>query len=267
MMNKQKGNMYPWVTHTWNPIKGKCPHDCSYCYMKRFPQGDLRLDEKTLKDGLGKDNFIFVGSSCDMFANKVPDEWIKRVLTHCIANIENTYLLQTKNPQKMYWFYSHSWMGNNFIYGTTIETNRTTNISKAPNTIERAKYIEHFNGRTMVSIEPIMDFDLDIFVRWIKLIQPKFVSIGADSKGHNLPEPSADKVKALIKELKKFTEVKLKDNLARLTSHNNDFKAHKSSPKDCVCVCGHDLNFHDILDNYACHSMDCDCKRYQRKPS
>lgn len=31
MMNKQTGNMYEWVSHTWNPIKGKCPHDCNYC--------------------------------------------------------------------------------------------------------------------------------------------------------------------------------------------------------------------------------------------
>ena len=29
-----------------------------------------------------------------------------------------------------------------------------------------------------------------------------------------------------------------------------------------LCACGHGLQFHDILDNYACHSMDCNCKRY-----
>ena len=46
---KQGSNMYPWVTHTWNVIKGKCPHDCSYCYMKRFPQPELHFDEKELK--------------------------------------------------------------------------------------------------------------------------------------------------------------------------------------------------------------------------
>jgi hypothetical protein len=28
------GNMYAFVTHTGNPIKELCPHDCSYCYMK-----------------------------------------------------------------------------------------------------------------------------------------------------------------------------------------------------------------------------------------
>lgn len=46
MLNKSKGNMYPWVTYTWNPIKGKCPHECRYCYMKGYPQPELHLDEK-----------------------------------------------------------------------------------------------------------------------------------------------------------------------------------------------------------------------------
>lgn len=44
---------------------------------------------------------------------------------------------------------------------------------------------------TTVSIEPILDFDLNVMIEWIKQLQPKFVSIGADSKRHNLPEPSA----------------------------------------------------------------------------
>jgi len=68
----------------------------------------------------------------------------------------------------------------------------------------------------MISIEPITDFNLEFFIKIIKEIKPKFVSIGADSKGHNLPEPSWDKVQELIKELKKFTEVRIKDNLERL---------------------------------------------------
>ncbi|KKK52692.1 hypothetical protein LCGC14_3102340 [marine sediment metagenome] len=46
----------------------------------------------------------------------------------------------------------------------------------------------------MISIEPITDFNLEFFIKIIKEIKPKFVSIGADSKGHNLPEPSWDKV-------------------------------------------------------------------------
>jgi len=61
-----------------------------------------------------------------------------------------------------------------------------------------------------------MDFDLDIMVEWIQEIGPDFVSIGADSKGHHLPEPSPDKVDRLVEELSKLTVVKIKDNLKRL---------------------------------------------------
>ena len=61
-----------------------------------------------------------------------------------------------------------------------------------------------------------MDFDLPELVQMIKDISPEFVSVGADSKGHNLPEPSGEKVSALIEELEKFSQVKQKDNLKRL---------------------------------------------------
>ena len=47
-------------------------------------------------------------------------------------------------------------------------------------------------------------------------IKPEFVSIGADSKGHNLQEPCKENIKVLIDELNKFTTVIIKDNLKRL---------------------------------------------------
>ena len=214
MLNKQKGNMYGFVTHTWNPIKGKCPHDCSYCYMKRFPQGELRLDEKCLKDNLGERNVIFVGSSTDMWAKKVRDNWIRKVLEICRRYPKNTYLFQSKNPirfKKFIKFYPI-----NCIFGTTAETNRFIKDTKAPQVFDRLMDIK-FMGDVMITIEPIMDFDLDIFVEWIKKNEPRFVNIGADSKGHNLSEPRYwDKIQQLITELKKFTKVNLKDNLKRL---------------------------------------------------
>jgi len=57
-------------------------------------------------------------------------------------------------------------------------------------------------------------------VKWIQEIGPDFVSIGADSKGHHLPEPPPDKVDRLVQELSKFTVVKLKNNLKRLRGGN-----------------------------------------------
>ncbi len=215
-LNKQKGNMYPFVTHTWNAIKGKCPHDCSYCYMKVYTQPELHFDEKELRANLGNNNFIFVGSSCDMWAYEVPNDWITKVLKHCRDNdAYNKYLFQSKNPARF-----QDWLGmfpDNIVLGCTIETNRPyLETSHAPTTIYRMESMLLIPYPKMVSIEPIMDFDLDTLSSWIKEIDPEFVSIGADSKGHNLPEPPLEKVLNLIEELKDITTVKIKDNLKRI---------------------------------------------------
>lgn len=216
VMNKQKGNMYGFVTHTWNPIKGKCSHDCSYCYMKVYKQKELHLAEKELKDNLGQDNFIFVGSSTDMFANDVPRDWIKKVLAQCRNYPGNTYLFQTKNPSR-YWLFNIEYPPKT-IFGITVESNRSLRgYSKAQSSQARVSNMqEWFMKRKMITIEPIIDFDLMEMIDIIKEVRPEFVNIGADSKGHNLPEPSEEKIKRLIEELRKFTKVNLKDNLKRL---------------------------------------------------
>lgn len=214
VLNKQKGNMYGFVSHTWNPIKGECSHDCKYCYMKIWKQKPIRLVEKELQDDLGKDNFIFVGSSTDMFADDVNPDWIRRVLCLCNVFIKNKYLFQTKNPKAYYKFMDL--FPANSILATTIETNRENDLSNAPPRMARVSQMCDIPKQRMVSIEPIMDFDLNDMKRWMFAIKPKFVSIGADSKGHKLPEPSTEKINALIYELRKFTEVKIKPNLKRL---------------------------------------------------
>lgn len=217
-MREQKGNMYEFVTHTWNAISGKCSFDCQYCYMKVWgEQKPIRLDKKQLKTDLGKDNYIFVGSSTDMFAPDIPHKWIKQVLEHC-KKFENTYLFQSKNP-KMFGTYMNDFPEKTILC-TTIETNRDiSNISKAPSVKDRAGVMEIISKLgyfdTAITIEPILDFDVEEFADMIKKIKPKFVTIGADSKKHGLKEPTKEKVDALIKALSKF-DIKVKDNLGRL---------------------------------------------------
>jgi DNA repair photolyase len=213
-LNKQTGNMYPFVTHTWNPIRGKCPHDCSYCYMKVYPQPELHFADKEMQTNLGTGNFIFVGSSTDMWAKDIPVFWIAPVLIHC-NSYHNRYLFQSKNPARF----------NSFIFppdtilGTTIESNFDWGKSKAPMPWERFGAMVDLKAKhfpRMVSIEPIMDFAPTVLLDWIKQIAPLFVSIGADSKGHNLPEPNPEKTKKLIEALRDITKVYIKDNLNRL---------------------------------------------------
>ena len=217
-LNKQSGNMYGFITHTWNTIKGVCPHGCEYCYMKRFKnQKAVRFDEKELKTDLGKGNFIFVGSSCDMFADDIPAEWIIKTLEHCKKHEDNTYFFQSKQPRG---FTSLAcWMPDRIKLCTTIETNRQyKQMGIAPNPFERADTLKGLSKYVpiQVTIEPIMDFDLVPLALLISSIRPEQVNIGADSGHNRLPEPSKEKIEKLISNLEGFTKVHKKPNLKRL---------------------------------------------------
>lgn len=211
-------NMYPWAEKRWNPIHGACPHACFYCYVPHmtvyrttdYYKGKPRLYEPAFKP-LGKGKTIFVCSMIDLMAKEIPEIDIVKVLEHC-RKYDNTYLLQSKNPKRFLDFIQMC--PDKTIFGTTIETNRQPEFDISR--IYALQLLIVHSYKTFLSLEPIMDFDLEPLVKQIKTIKPSFVSIGADSKNHYLPEPSWDKVQTLIKELKKFTEVRVKDNLNRL---------------------------------------------------
>jgi len=160
-----------------------------------------------------------------MFGEWVSAKWIRAVLTYCHRFPHNIYLFQTKNPGRFKEFLNY--FPIHTIFGTTYETNRPNDNCaklmggefKAPQPFMRAKAMLNLGSQydKMISIEPIMDFDVEVMSEWIIAINPKFVSIGADSKGHNLPEPSGVKVRKLISALEmQGIEVKLKSNLERL---------------------------------------------------
>ena len=101
MLKESKGNMYEFITHTWNPIVGRCPHDCKYCYVLYKYGNDIkdgiRLEKECFKDNFGSNKFIFVGSGIDMFATashklpllKVVSEQEMRVLAHVDFSLPN----------------------------------------------------------------------------------------------------------------------------------------------------------------------------------
>jgi len=211
--------MYDFVSHTWNTVKGACFHSCSYCYMKRWgPQRVARFDEKELKTDLGSGNFIFVGSSNDLFARNNPEPWIIRTLEHC-SKFDNQYLFQTKDPGRLECYVSQ--LPTKSVVCTTIETNRyyVNQMVMSPLPWDRANWlneIAHRHIKTYVTIEPIMKFDLDEMAHHIETCLPEQVNIGADTGRNNLPEPSREEVLALIEKLEAFTTVKQKKNLSRI---------------------------------------------------
>jgi hypothetical protein len=151
-----------------------------------------------------------------MFAGDVPREWICKVLEKTFTAPENRYLFQSKNPER---FGDFLVTAANYCFTTTLETNRwydcmgNREVLKTP--LYRAIAISVFE-KPMVTIEPILNFDLAEFLGMIKMCHPFQVNIGADSGNNHLPEPPKEKVLELIAELEKFTKVVIKKNLGRL---------------------------------------------------
>ena len=182
--------MYP-NTYTCNPLRGACMHRChAYCFVDmlkmRFPNmrkkysGPPEIDSSVLKGNTGSGKTIFVCSCTDLFAENVSENVIETIIKECAKYPDNTYLFQSKNPVRLKSFIHM--MPKDSILGTTIETNRQSLIDKsshAPSVVDRVKGMKSLVGLrlledfdTMVSIEPLMDFDVDELVQIIEDINP-----------------------------------------------------------------------------------------------
>lgn len=235
MLNKQKGDMYPWVDYTFNPLAGRCKNNCLYCFMKTPPQsltdkykGDVRIHPNSLKGEIPEGNVIFVGSGNDIFVDNVPEKMIMKIIEYC-KSYDCKYLFQSKNPKRFKEFIND--FPKKSILGTTIETydkDLSISMSRAPNVNKRIKAMknlrkENKNIDMMISIEPIVEFkEPQVFANKIKPIEPLFVSIGADSRSQKeknnnpIPEPNSEKIHKLIDLIENYTEVRKKNNLDRL---------------------------------------------------
>lgn len=217
-LNRVRGDMYAFINATWNPIKGKCLHDCQFCYMKRFPQNPIHLDVKELKVNLGESNLIFVGSGTDLFAMNVPAKWLCLVFQH-MNRFNNQYFLQSKNVLRMAYYRDE--VPNDTIFCTTIESNRNHScMGAAPPIEDRVKgmmFLKSMFRKIMITIEPVLDFDISPLSRILIDLNPIQINIGADSKRHNLPEPKPGKLERLFKNLTEYNlKIHIKPNLKRL---------------------------------------------------
>lgn len=224
-LKKSTGNMYTWTTHTFSALGGECPHRCRYCYVDnpRFGRperyrGELRVIAADLAAKLGEGRIIFMENCNDLFAEAVPQGLIDILLAHAARYPGNTYVYQTKNPARA--IANAAKFPPKSILGCTIETNRTDvagKLSEAPAPSARYLAMRDYPGRKFITIEPILDCAPEILARWIAEIHPEFVNVGADSKGHGLPEPSAATVRRLLELLGKTgVEIREKHNLGRI---------------------------------------------------
>lgn len=224
--------MYKENRKTINWFVG-CKHDCVYC-RPSFQRQMMRQKKRCLKcynyephahlERLLKrppktvgDEFVFFPSSGDLaFAS--PSQ-MQTAIEYAKHYPNTTFLMQSKNPECFLKFV----FPPNVILATTIETNQLTffdtpskftqysEISKAPFPHRRWEAMRRLlDPYIFVTIEPILDFNLESFVFGLKQLFPQVVYVGYDNHNCKLPEPPLAKTRLLIKELRKFTTVRVK---------------------------------------------------------
>jgi len=212
---KKKSNMYKLSVSQWNPYAG-CKHECIYCQssfqrqLKRWAKKKCcgcyeftphahfeRLDQNLPKTKYMQ--FIFTCSSGDIAFCST--EYLEEIITRIRDKTNRTFLIQSKDPST----FDRVVFPKNVILGTTLETNRdelAEVISKAPKPSQRYEdFLDVRHDLKMVTIEPVMDFDMNIMVDWIENINPCMVWLGYDSGKNRLPEPELAKVQSLHWEL------------------------------------------------------------------
>lgn len=217
--------MFKSIDRTWNVFVG-CEWDCTYCnarkaaltrfkHLDRYKDGfHPHLVESELSKTFRPGESIFISYMGDIsFATR---DTMAVIFSRAQQFRETRFLLCTKDPSCFYRW--GLYIPDNVLIATTLETNRAHLYSRAPQPKERAQiFFKQKHIHKMVSIEPVMDFDLDIFIMWLRYISPEFVEVGADNYHNNLPEPPKEKLERFIKQLRDWgIPVIEKDGLARL---------------------------------------------------
>lgn len=150
--------------------------------------------------------FIFLCSMGDVaFCD---NKHFKRLIEFVRKHGDRTFLLQSKDPGKA--FMRIKEYPPNLILGITLETNRDAGydrVSDAPKPSKRyADFLNVRHSRKMVTIEPVLAFDLDELVNMVTKLKPCMTWVGFNSKETKrptVPAPTLEEFRALQKYLKK----------------------------------------------------------------
>ena len=206
---KRASNMYADVK-TWNPFKG-CKFDCSYCKPSFQAQAKRQKNRcsncynfipHTHPDRLDKipnaDTIFVCGNGDISFCDpNFTVEIINSIKKNIVKHPQKKFFLQSKRPEYFKKFLKT--LPDNIKLVTTLETNRDTGYEKVSKatipSVRYAQFEELEYSHKILTIEPIMDFDMSNFMDMVLSINPELVWLGINSrhKQVQLPEPSKEK--------------------------------------------------------------------------
>lgn len=127
-----------WTDKTWNPITGctKYSAGCAHCYAETMSRRlhamgvakyqrefELTLHEDNLQEPLSwrKAHNIFVCSMSDLFHEKVPFEFIDKVMATIRQTPQHRYQILTKRAERMAEYFETRAVAENVWVGVTVE--------------------------------------------------------------------------------------------------------------------------------------------------
>lgn len=211
--------MYP-ETKTWNRSVG-CLYDCIYCkpsFQRQLKRVARHINCEACdtyephnhpeRTTIPSFPIVFVYGTGDIaFYDPSQVRTTFEIIDHHKPRMFKLYYFQSKNPvcfnRYLDWFKANT---DKIILLTTLETNRDEGydkISKATPPSQRFRDFKNLDyPRKVVTIEPVLDFDLEEFFGWIVSLRGlEYVWFGFDSKKCGLPEPSEEKAQRFVDEL------------------------------------------------------------------
>lgn len=161
-----KNTKIEWTQRTWNPITGctKISAGCQNCYAsvmahrlqamnsKKYANGfNLTLHEGYLKEPLmlKTPRTIFVCSMSDLFHEKVPFEFIDKIIDIIEQTPQHSYQILTKRAERMHEYFSSREAPINVWLGVTVENKTAKN---------RIELLRNTNASVrFVSCEPLLE--------------------------------------------------------------------------------------------------------------
>ena len=217
-MNRTK---IEWCDYTVNPVKGKCPMSCEYCYMWGKCGIGMRFhfDQRIRYDpsawlGVGslrKPSRIFVGSTIELFHPKT-EKYLKYIFMEVEQSLretpQHTFMFLTKCPQNL----PGEWPENCWV-GVT-----ATNGGMF---YQATEYLSAIKATLkFISFEPLLG---QIDPSWLKVAGIGWFIIGAQTKPTVYPEISW--VREIVEAADRAgVKVFLKDNLESLLGQDKDYK-------------------------------------------
>lgn len=189
------GSTIEWTHATWNPVRGctKVSPGCKHCYAETFSerfrgvpghpfeQGfDLRLVPESLGLPLrwGRGRLIFVNSMSDLFHERIPVDYITRVMTVIRSAPQHQFQILTKRVERLAEYARVHELPPNAWFGASVENSAYT---------WRIDVLRKVSARVrFLSVEPLLGPVGQIDLRGIH-----WVIVGGESGHHARPMDAA----------------------------------------------------------------------------